>query len=274
MRPTLVAEADRLGLRIGCAPDTFLGAPYQAARALIDEGAIGEPISVSATMLAGRQESWHPNPDIFFADGAGPLLDMGPYYLTALVALLGPIRRVAGFASTRTPERTIEVGPRAGTPFPVETPAHTSAVLELEDGVTATLVASFEVRDTYVSDFQVHGTEGRLALPDPNSFAGPVRVVRGRGEWQEIPLPPRSPRDARGIGLDDLVASTAARTPHRASGALGAHVVEVARAILRSAEQEAVVAIESRPDRPAPLEAQDSWSCSTKNRAAASSRSP
>ena len=120
----LVAEARRLGLRIGCAPDTFLGSAYQAGRALIDAGAIGEPLSVNAAVLVGGQETWHPNPDIFFADGAGPLLDMGPYYLTAIVSLLGPVARVAGFASTRTRERTIQIGPRTGERFRGD-PTHT-----------------------------------------------------------------------------------------------------------------------------------------------------
>ena len=252
----LVAEADRLGLRIGCAPDIFLGAPYQAARALLDEGAIGEPLSVSAAMLVGGQEKWHPNPDIFFADGAGPLLDMGPYYLTAMVALLGPIRRVAGFASTRTLERTIEIGPRAGTSFAVSTPTHTSSVMELESGVTANLVASFEAVDQYICDLEIHGTEGELRLPDPNGFEGPVRLKRARGDWQEIPFSPGNGHDARGIGLHDLVESLAAGRPHRASGLLGLHVVEVARAILSSAERGIAVEVESRPAQPEALPAE------------------
>jgi len=249
----LVAEADRLGLRIACAPDIFLGSPYQAARALLDEGAIGEPLSASAAMLVGGQEKWHPNPDIFFADGAGPLLDMGPYYLTALVALLGPVRRVAGFASMRTSERAIEIGPRAGTPFTVATPTHASAVMELDGGVTANLVASFEAVDQYICDLEIHGTEGVLALPDPNGFEGPVRVKTGRGEWRDVAYQPAGGRDSRGIGLHDLVESIAAGTPHRASALLGLHVVEVARGILQSAEHGQAVAIESHPDQPAAL---------------------
>src|SRR5262249_59989825 len=121
----LVALACQMGLRIGCAPDTFLSTPYQAGRTLIEEGAIGEPLSVSAAMLVGGQERWHPNPDIFYVDRAGPLFDMGPYYLTAIVALLGPISRVAGFATTRTVERTIAFGPRTGGRFLAPTPAPT-----------------------------------------------------------------------------------------------------------------------------------------------------
>jgi predicted dehydrogenase len=247
----LVAEADRLGLRIACAPDIFLGAPYQAARALLDDGAIGEPLSASAAMLVGGQERWHPNPDIFFADGAGPLLDMGPYYLTAIVALLGPIRRVAGFASSPTRERTIEIGPRAGARFTPSTPTHTSATMELENGVTANLVASFEAVDQYICDLEIHGTEGVLALPDPNAFEGPVRVKIRRGDWSDVPYLASGGRDARGIGLQDLVESIAAGTPQRASALLGLHVVEVARGILQSAEQGTTVTIESRPEQPA-----------------------
>ena len=179
----LVAEAGRLGLRIGCAPDTFLGGAYQAGRALLDGGAIGEPLSVSAAVLGGAQETWHPNPDIFFADGAGPILDMGPYYLTAIVSLLGPVARVAGFASTRTLERTIEIGARAGERFAVATPSHVTTTMQLESGVTANLVASFETDGQYVCDLEVHGTEGVIAFPDPNGFDGPVRMRHGREGW-------------------------------------------------------------------------------------------
>ena len=169
----LLALAETGGLLVACAPDTFLGGAYQAARALIDEGAIGTPLAVAATMLAGGQESWHPDPDIFFKDGAGPLLDMGPYYVTAIVALLGPVVRVAGFASTRVAERAIEIGPRAGERFAAETPTHTTAIMELDSGVTATLVASFEAPRHYASTVHVLGSEGSLSLPDPNMFEDP-----------------------------------------------------------------------------------------------------
>jgi predicted dehydrogenase len=245
----LVDEADRAGLRLACAPDIFLGGPYQAARRLIDAGAIGEPLAVSAAMLVSGQESWHPNPDIFFADGAGPLLDMGPYYVSAIVALLGPVRRVAGFTATRTRERTIEIGPRAGERFEVGTPSHTTASMELASGVTASLVASFEATAQYVCDLEIHGTEGTVALPDPNGFSGPLRLRRGRTDWEELPFMSNG-RDARGIGLHDLVDSIAAGREPRASGRFGLHVVEVARGILRSAEEGMTIDIDSRIDQP------------------------
>jgi predicted dehydrogenase len=246
----LLAEASRLGLRIACAPDTFLGSAYQAGRALLDGGSIGEPLSVSAAMLVGGQEVWHPNPDIFFADGAGPLLDMGPYYLTAIVSLLGPVARVAGFASTRTHERTIEIGPRTGERFGVATPSHTAATIELESGVTANLVASFEAKGQYVCDLEIHGTEGVISLPDPNGFDGPVRMRRGREGWQDVPFAARGDRDARGIGLHELVESIAAGRPERASGSLALHVVDVARGILVAAAESRVVEIGSSASKP------------------------
>ena len=246
----LVAEARRLGLRIGCAPDTFLGSAYQAGRALLDAGAIGEPLSVSAAMLVGGQETWHPNPDIFFSDGAGPLLDMGPYYLTAIVSLLGPVVRVAGFASMRTRERTIQLGPRVGERFIVATPSHTTAAMELESGVTANLVASFETNGQYVCDFEIHGTDGVMCFPDPNGFDGPVRVRRGREGWQDVPFVSRGDQDARGLGLHELVEAIAADRPERASGTLGLHIVDVARGILTSAAESRIVEIQSRAAQP------------------------
>jgi predicted dehydrogenase len=249
----LVVEAERCGLRIGCAPDIFLGSAYQAGRAVIESGGIGEPLSVSAAMLVGGQETWHPNPDIFYVDGAGPLFDMGPYYLTAITALLGSIVRVAGFASTRERERTILLGPRVGERFSPSTPTHTTASMQLESGALANLVASFEVSDQYICDLAIHGSEGVLTLPDPNNFAGEVRLKRGRGGWEDVQYTSRGARDARGIGLHDMVESIAAGQPHRASGMLGAHIVEVVRGILQAADEGRAVDIESRIVLPEPM---------------------
>jgi predicted dehydrogenase len=204
-------------------------------------------------MLVGGQETWHPNPDIFYAEGAGPVFDMGPYYLTAIVTLLGPIQRVAAFASTRTLERTIEIGPRTGETFTATTPTHTTAAMQLASGVTANLIASFEARGQYVCDVAIHGSEGVLLLPDPNAFGGPVRFKRARGGWQEIPYAARGAADARGVGLHDMVEAIAAGQPHRASGRLGAHIVEVAHGILRAAGEGSVVEISSRVAQPEPL---------------------
>ena len=251
----LVAEADRRGLRLGCAPDIFLGSAYQRARALVDEGAIGEPLSACAAMLVGSQGGWHPNADIFYRDGAGPLLDMGPYYLTALVALLGPVERAAGFASTRMLERTIEVGPRAGERFAAQTPTHTAALLELADGVTVGLIASFEATGQYVCELEIHGTEGILVLPDPNSFGGSLRLRQGRKEWRDVPYETGGPRDARGIGLSDLAEAIVDDRPHRASSRLALHVVDVARSILAAAAERRTIDVSTSVTRPEPISA-------------------
>jgi predicted dehydrogenase len=249
----LVAEAERRGLLLGCAPDTFLGGAFQAARALIDDGSIGEPVAVSAAMLVGGPDVWHPSPEQFFQDGAGPLLDMGPYYLTAIVTLLGPVRAVAGFASTMTDERTIATGPRAGSTFVVGTPSHVATTMELRGGATANLVASFEAADRYVCDFEIHGREGVLALPDPNAFGGSLRRRRKRGEWEEVTYDSRGEREARGIGLQDLVDAVEEKRAPRASGRLAAHVVDVARSVLQAAAEGRTVEVETPAERPAPL---------------------
>ena len=211
------------------------------------------PLAVTATMLGGGQTTWHPNPDIFYADGAGPLLDMGPYYLTAIVALLGPVLRVAGFASTRTSERVIEIGPRVGERFAAETPTHIAALLEIEGGVTGSLVASFEAPRRSVGALVIEGSEGSLALPDPNTFDGPLRLRQGRGEWRDVPHGSHGARDARGIGLDDLVRSVSNGGGNRASGRLALHVVDVATALLSAAAEGRVLDVTTRAERPEPL---------------------
>jgi len=249
----LLVHAERRGLRIGCAPDIFLGSEYQAARALIDDGAIGTPLSVSASMLTGGIATWHPNPDIFYGPGAGPLLDIGPYYFTAMAALIGPVRRVVGFATTRVTERAIEIGPRSGERFAVTVPSHTAATLELSGGVLASVIMSFETEDELVTDLTIHGTHGVLALPDPNTFAGPVRLRQGRGEWRDVPVVSRGARDTRGIGLHDFAEAIVEGRPHRASGALGSHVVETACAVLEAAASGAPVTLRSDVERPAPM---------------------
>ena len=204
-------------------------------------------------MLAGGQEAWHPDPDIFFRDGAGPLLDMGPYYLTAIVALLGPIVRVAGLSSTFVAERTIEIGPRRGERFAAETPTHTTAALELGCGATATLLATFEAPSHYSSTFLVLGSEGTLLLPDPNMFGETIRLRGGRGEWQVHPYRSRGAREVRGIGLQEMVDAIAHDREPRASGRLALHVIDVARSILAAAESGTTLPVGSTADRPDPL---------------------
>jgi predicted dehydrogenase len=237
----LVAEAERLGLRLGCAPDTFLGSAYETGRKLIEEGELGQPLGAAATMLVGGADAWHPNADFFFRPGGGPLLDIAPYYLTAIVSLLGPIASVAGFVTTPTPERTIATGPRAGETITVEVPTHTAFVLRLERDGLVTMTVSFEAQAQYVSGLQVYGTEATLVLPDANAFGGEVSLRRGDQKAKRVKYASRGKQEARGIGLHDLVESMRAGRPHRASGDLALHVLAAAEAVDRASRERTVV---------------------------------
>jgi predicted dehydrogenase len=241
----LVAGATRRGLRIGCAPDTFLGSAYQAGRELVARGEIGLPLGAAATILLGGPDSWHPNADDFFRVGAGPMLDLGPYYLTAIVALLGPIADAVSLTSTLTPTRTLGVGPRAGEQFAVDVPTHVASVLRLESDAIATLTVSFEARGQYVSGLVVHGTGGSLELPDANAFGGDVRVRHGKGDWTPVPYASRGAHETRGLGLHQMLEAAREGRPHQASGAVGLHVLDASLAVLTSASERRAVSVES-----------------------------
>jgi predicted dehydrogenase len=194
-------------------------------------------------MLTGGPEGWHPNADFFYRAGGGPLLDIGPYYLTAMVWLLGPIAAATGFASTPTLERVLEMGPRAGERFATEVPTHVSSVLRFASGALGTLTVSFEARGGYESSLMVQGTEGALSLPDANAFGGDVRLRRRGGrDWESLRYDARPELETRGIGLHDLVEAVREGRPHRASGELALHVLETMHAVLASAEEVAIPA--------------------------------
>lgn len=185
----LLAAADAGELRLGCAPDTFLGGGVQSCRKLIDEGAIGEPLSASAFMLGHGVETWHPNPFFFFKYGGHPLFDMGPYYLTALINLLGPVGAVVGLTMTNIPKRTVSSEPHAGTVIEVDAPIHATALLELASGKPVTMIVSGEVVASGLPHIEIYGSEGTLNVPDPNTFGGPVRLKKkGDESWREVPL--------------------------------------------------------------------------------------
>lgn len=240
------------GLRVGCAPDTFLGGGLQTCRALIDQGAIGRPVSAMAAMLSSGPERWHPGPDFFYREGAGPLFDMGPYYLTALAALLGPAGAVSGSARITHAERVIGSGPRAGEPIPVTTPTHVTALLEYEEAV-ATLLTTFDVAEGYGPRLELFGTEGSLRLPDPNTFGGPVQLKRRGSEWEDVPIAHGHTENSRGIGVADMAYAMRAGRPHRASGALAFHVLDTMHAIYQSSAEGRRVALDHALDRPAAL---------------------
>jgi predicted dehydrogenase len=197
-------------------------------------------------MLVAGPDTWHPNADMFYREGAGPMLDIAPYYLTAMAALAGPFTTAAALSATPTAVRTFGAGPHAGETFAAEVPTLVAAVLELEREALATLTVSFEARGQYVSGLFVYGDAATLSLPDANGFGGEVRIRRGREEWVDVPYEHGGPRETRGIGLDELVVALREGRPHRASGALGLHVLETATAVLRSAEERRAVEVESR----------------------------
>jgi len=250
-----ILDAAKAGkLRVGSAPDTFLGAGIQTCRKLIDDGWIGEPIGATAFFMSHGPENWHPDPEFVYQKGAGPLFDMGPYYLTALVCLLGPVRRVSGSARITFPERMITSQPKFGKMMKVETPTHLAGVLDFESGPIATLVTSFDVWAHEAPRLEVYGTTGSLSVPDPNTFGGPVRIKRaGAQQWAEVPLAFGYAENSRGLGVADMANALRSGRPHRASGEMAFHVLDVMHAILEASESGRAVAMQSTCVRPAAL---------------------
>jgi predicted dehydrogenase len=248
--------AKEKNLLIGCAPDTFLGAGIQTARRLIDEGRIGDVVSCNAYMMCHGHESWHPDPEFYYAKGGGPMLDMGPYYLTALVNCVGPVRQVSGMTGTAFAERVIGSEKKKGQRIPVDTPTHLTGNLRFDNGAIGTIVTSFDVWKSQHPRIEIHGTEGSLQVPDPNGFGGKVQIGKGKEEWEDIELQPECyAGNSRGIGLADLALAVAGERNARASGDLALHVLELMLAFETSSNSGTHVEISSRGIRPEPLPA-------------------
>jgi predicted dehydrogenase len=209
-------------------------------------------VAATAFMVTPGHERWHPDPEFYYRPGGGPLYDMGPYYLSALVTLLGPVRRVTGFASAPRASRVIGRGPRAGTEFPVEVATHVTGVLEHETGAITTLMMSFDVWEAELPRIEVYGTAGSLSVPDPNDFAGEVRVFSPDTGWTPVPPSSGYPDAGRGTGVADLAAALASNTPHRASGELAYHVLDTMESLLRAAETGQAQQVTSTCPRPLP----------------------
>ncbi len=253
---TLIAKSAAQGVRLGCAPDTFLGAGLQTCRKLIDDGAIGEPVAANGFMLSPGPESWHPGPAIFYQKGAGPLFDMGPYYLTALVALLGPARRITSSARTTRAQRTIGSEPLRGQHIDVEVPTHVASVIDFVSGPVATLVTSFDVQASRNRWIEIQGTEGTLSVPDPNTFGGEVQIRKSyRHDWETIAHTHGNAKQSRGLGLADMADAKRHGRPHRASGELALHVLELMESAVLASESGRHVNISTTCVRPAPLPA-------------------
>jgi predicted dehydrogenase len=254
------------GVRVGCAPDTFLGGGLQTSIKLIDDGWIGRPVAAVALVSEHGYEHFHPAVESFYRPGGGPALDLGPYYATALVAMLGPVARVTAFARASFPERTLMCGPRAGQRIPVEVPTHVTGSLEFECGALATLLTSWDLWATNLPFLEVYGTEGSLAAGNPDSFDCAPKLRRAGSEelrqpppapgslpWVSMPLL-RAGEVGRGIGIAEMDDAIAAGREHRANGELARHVLEVLTGLERSARERRPVEIDNRCRRPAPLD--------------------
>lgn len=258
----LLAQADLAGLLVGIAPDTVLGPGMQTARRAISRGDIGEPLSAQTVMQYIGPDTFHPNPEFLFSRGAGPLFDIGPYYLTALVHLFGSVQSVAAVGSRSRATRTIQAGDRAGTTFDVQVPTHVSAIAKFADGGVSQSVFSFDSPLTRMGYVEVTGSEGTMIIPDPNLFTGDVKITRAPafaaiGEdprWESVPV--TGAYAERGLGVLDL--ARASRTGGRplASGELGFHVLDTLVAIDEAITEDRVVPVHSRVDR-VPLVADD-----------------
>lgn len=263
----LLAEADARGLAVGSAPDTFLGAAGRRARRLIEEGAIGTPVTGTAFMMGRGMEHWHPSPAFYYQPGGGPALDMGPYYLTMLVSLLGPARWVSAAATTGSAERLITApGPLENTRFAVGTPTTIQALVGFAAGAVVSIGLSWDVFRHGCAPIELHGTEGSLRLPDPDTFGGTVALSRRGAPWEEMPTdgdlfgaenwPEDKPDRAnyRMLGLADLSARLARGERPRASGALALHVLDILEAMLATTETGERRLIEAPEVQPAPLD--------------------
>lgn len=250
----LLEEAEKRGVLVGGAPDTFMGAGLQTCRKLIDDGWIGRPVAATAFMLSRGHESWHPDPEFYYQRGGGPMFDMGPYYLTALVSLIGPIKRVTGSTQTTFSERLITSKPKYGQTITVNTPTHIAGVMDFACGAVGTIVTSFDVWGGNVPCIEIYGTEGTLSVPDPNGFGGPVRIRRaGSHEWSDVPHTHIYAENARGLGVADMAYALRSGRPHRASGEMAYHVLDVMHAFHDASYTGSHVQIQSTCERPAPL---------------------
>jgi predicted dehydrogenase len=256
----LLNDAAARGLRVGSAPDTILGPGFQTAKRAIQEGLIGEPMFATTTFQTIGPDLWHPSPQFLFAEGAGPLLDMGPYYISGLVSLFGSVDRVAALGRKKAEERVIQSGPNAGTTFPVEVPSSLQLLTSFDSGQQASSLLSFDSALERHGVFEVHGTEGSLIVPDPNQFEGRSAYVTARtslsdGDWGEqkwIELEQRGAVVGRCLGLLDMVRAISADRPHVATGELGYHVLDVLLSAQESAASGEFVTVSSSLTAPVP----------------------
>jgi predicted dehydrogenase len=265
----LKKRAEKRSLRIGSAPDTFLGGAHQLARSIVDGGSLGRITSGTCFVMSHGMEAWHPNPDFFFQPGAGPVLDIGPYYVTDLIQLIGPVKQVAALATIPARERTILSQPRYGQKITVNTPTTIHAILEFVNGAVVTLNTSWDVWKHGHAPIELYGEEGTIFVPDPNFFGGLVSYTRRSDAVKKLPRwkhPLAVPNQMhsqgamanyRTIGLADMAVAIRDGRPHRCSMELALHAVDVMTSILRSGETGKFVTLQTTCERPAPLTVED-----------------
>jgi len=250
----ILALAKQKGLLVGGAPDTFLGGGLQTCRKLIDDGWVGSPVAATAFMLCHGHESWHPDPEFYYKEGGGPMFDMGPYYLTALISLMGPVKQVTGSTRVTFPTRTITSEPKYGQVITVDVPTHVAGILEFSSGAIATIITSFDVWAHDLPCIEIYGTAGSLSLPDPNTFGGPVKVRRpGAENWSEMPLTHGYVENSRSLGLADMAYAMRTGRPQRASGELCNHVLDIMHAIHDASNQGRHIKLTTTCAQSAPL---------------------
>lgn len=250
----ILETAKAKGLLVGSAPDTFLGGGIQTCKKLIDDGWIGEPVSATAFMMNPGHERWHPNPNFFYQEGGGPMFDMGPYYLTALISLMGPIKRVTGSTRITFPERTITSQPKYGEKIQVNTPTQINGVLDFKSGAIASIITSFDTWHHHLPNIEIYGTKGSLVVPDPNTFGGPVFVRRhDQNSWSEIPLTHGFTDNSRGIGVADMASSILEGRAPRADGELAFHVLDVMHGFKDASDKNKHYEPVSTCEQPSPL---------------------
>lgn len=238
-------------LIVGGAPDTFLGGALQTCRKLIDDGWIGMPVAATAFMMSGGPEDWHPDPEFLYKYGAGPLFDMGPYYLTALISLFGPASSVLSSQKISFPERIIKSEPKFGQKIKVDVPTYSSGILNFKSGVIANLITSFDICGSQLPFIEIYGSEGTISLPDPNFFGGQVKIRRkGSTEWSEIPLLFEFTDNIRGVGIADMACAIIKGRKHRASGELVYHVLDIMHGFNEASESGKLHTLASTCERP------------------------
>lgn len=245
----LVALAEEKGLYLGGAPDTFMGAGIQTVRRLIDEGVIGKVVGANAHMLSRGPEGWHPDPEFFYKKGGGPMLDMGPYYVTCLVNLLGEAESVTAFGRISFPERVIGSEPHKGEIIEVEVDTFATGAIRFSSGAVASLTVSFDTYSERHSFIEIFGEKGSILVPDPNFFGGPVKLLTPGKEYEEIPLDPGFSENSRALGLSDMADAIENGRFHRANYKQQLHVLEIMSAYAKSSRENAPAKIESRFER-------------------------